>query len=340
MELKQPFAIQRRKTAFTLVELLVVITIIGILIALLLPAVQAAREAARRLQCNNNLKQIALALHNYHETNQTLPFGSSYSTAATRTDAGTWASFILPYIEQQGVFDLLDFNYPMGDARNAAAAAIEIQTFACPSDPQSSEPILENRRWSPGTSESGYRGTWNPTNAMGLWYPGCTGPTCPDFCLFSADNTASPNNPTCQGCNWGTESGGFCIADGLKGEAAFAGMFGRAKVGIPFSRVSDGLSNTLMIGETLPGHCRYNCMYCNNFPVATTHVPLNLMDSMEEDPTMANGYIRSGGFKSLHPGGVGFALGDGSVRFINETVDYVLINQLGTRAGGEVVKVP
>jgi type II secretory pathway pseudopilin PulG len=311
--------------------LLVVITIIGILVALLLPAVQAAREAARRMQCTNNLKQIGLALHNYHEAQNTLPFASGYNAAVT----GTWAAFILPNLEQQGVFDLFNFRYSMGDAANERAVATTIPAFACPSDPAASRPIMENR--TPGTTSAGGS---NPIRAMGLWYPACTGPTTPDFCTsFCYNSTPGPNNPCCQGCNWGTSTGGFCVAAGLKGEACFAGMFGRSTAGVSFNRVTDGLSNTLMVGESLPGHNVYNCAYCPNFPVATTHVPLNLMETMD-DTTIAQPAIRTAGFKSMHPGGVNFAVADGSVHFMNETTDYLLVNRLGTRAGGEAVMVP
>jgi hypothetical protein len=94
-----------------------------------------------------------------------------------------------------------------------------------------------------------------------------------------------------------------------------------------------------MVGESLPGHNVYNCAYCPNFPVATTHVPLNLMETMD-DTTIAQPAIRTAGFKSMHPGGVNFAVADGSVHFMNETTDYLLVNRLGTRAGGEAVMVP
>jgi prepilin-type N-terminal cleavage/methylation domain-containing protein/prepilin-type processing-associated H-X9-DG protein len=337
----KPSSVVRRRQfgrAFTLVELLVVITIIAILIALLLPAVQAAREAARQLQCANNLKQIALALHHYHDANKTLPFGAPFKNTATNPVTGTWAAFLLPFLERQTVFDRFDFKYGMHDARNAPAAAIVVPAFACPTDPLSSKPILENRIWSPGSTTT--PGIQNPTRAMGLWYPACIGPTAPDFCYFCpAGNTASPNNPCCQGCNWGTESGGFCRAGGITGEACFTGMFGRSCYSISFNKVTDGLSNTLMVGETLPGHNLYNCAYCTNMSVATTHTPINLMNTWEMPAPLGSSQYTCG-FKSLHPGGLNFALGDGSVRFINETIDYILFNKLGTRAGGEVASVP
>ena len=98
--------IRLARRAFTLVELLVVIAIIGILVALLLPAVQAAREAARRTSCTNNIRQLGLALVNYHDAHKTLPFGSGYLNART----GTWVSAILPYMEEQSLYDRFDFN--------------------------------------------------------------------------------------------------------------------------------------------------------------------------------------------------------------------------------------
>src|SRR5688572_14678695 len=105
-----------RRAAFTLVELLVVIAIIGILIALLLPAVQAAREAARRTHCTNNLKQIAIGMHNFHSVYNTLPHGTSYGLSSTSTvlpgtnRSGTWASSILPFIEQEALYEEFDFS--------------------------------------------------------------------------------------------------------------------------------------------------------------------------------------------------------------------------------------
>ena len=310
--------------AFTLVELLVVITIIGILIALLLPAVQAAREAARRMQCTNNLKQIGLALHNYHDAHNVLPFGAGYQIAMT----GTWATFILPYMELQGLYDTIDFRSDMGGTKNAAAAMTVLPAFACPSDPIAASPILTDR-----IQENMPPYGSNPVTAMGLWYPACIGPTTPDYCLYSSDPAA------CQGCNYGNWPGGFCTAAKLTGEACFSGMFGRSTVCVCFSMVKDGLSNTLMVGETLPSQNQYNCVFCNDRPVASTHIPLNTMADMTIDPS-GLAYVRASGFKSMHSGGVNFAAGDGSVHFLSETIDYLLFNRLGSRNGGETVSIP
>ncbi|MFW5693503.1 MAG: DUF1559 domain-containing protein, partial [Thermoguttaceae bacterium] len=153
-----------KSQAFTLVELLVVIAIIGILIALLLPAVQSAREAARRMQCSNNLKQIGLALHNYHTAHKTLPYGANFGQGT----GATWAAMILPYLEQQNVYDAFDFTLPVWHEQNEQAVQSVIPAYICPSDPASSEPLQGGR------IQTGSR---NPGKSMGLWYPTSMGPT-------------------------------------------------------------------------------------------------------------------------------------------------------------------
>src|SRR5262245_15791655 len=125
------------RLAFTLVELLVVIAIIGILVALLLPAVQSAREAARRMQCGNNLKQLGLALLNYESSRGVFPFGCGGTSGGARyAQTGTWAAFILPQLEQQNLFDTFDFKRHMNDPANQKAVSTIVPGFICPSDPE------------------------------------------------------------------------------------------------------------------------------------------------------------------------------------------------------------
>ena len=226
-----------RIRAFTLVELLVVVTIIGILISLLLPAVQAAREAARRMQCANNLKQIGLALHAYHAACGTLPF----ATGLGGSSGGTWPAFILPQLEQQGLFDAIDFNSRLFAPVNQRAVTTVVSVFICPTDPQSAQPILSGRA---------EVNLWNPESCLGLWYPACMGPTQPDYCTLCPDPVSSPSNFCCQGNNFGTWPPGNAV-----------GMFGRYPTSFSFDTVRDGLSNTTMAGETLPGHYIWNGAY-------------------------------------------------------------------------------
>lgn len=128
---------RRPQVAFTLVELLVVISIIGTLIALLLPAVQAVREASRRMQCHNNLHQIGLALHNYHAAFRKLPPGAIEVRPQVRNGKQlAWSAFVLPFLEQSSVYEGIDFEYPFDHPRNAEAGATAIETYLCPSTPR------------------------------------------------------------------------------------------------------------------------------------------------------------------------------------------------------------
>lgn len=306
--------------AFTLVELLVVIAIIGILIALLLPAVQAAREAARRGQCANHLHQIGVAMHNYHSTHGMLPFACGNWNSVPRT--GTWAAFLLPYLEQQAVYDQFDFNVEMRDPKNAQVVQSIIPTYICPSDPEAATPVFTNRY------------PHNPNPAFGLWYPVSIGPTFMDGCPFCPGGKrpwqcTDPDVFCCQGCNFGSS--------GPPGNSV--GMFGRYAMKIRLEYVKDGTSNTIMAGETLPGHCKFMGAFAPNFCVSGTSIPLNIMEDDRKMSVTETWYI-SCGFKSKHPGGANFIMGDASVHFFAESIDYKLYNALGTREGGEPVSVP
>ena len=126
-----------RRTAFTLIELLVVIAIVATLVALLLPAVQKMRDSANLLTCKNNLRQIGMALHDYHNVNGSFPVGYYDPTPWPQTDNGPgwgWASFLLPFLEQQPLYELIDFSLDVGDPANAAVVTTYLKVFRCPSD--------------------------------------------------------------------------------------------------------------------------------------------------------------------------------------------------------------
>ena len=320
----------KRKTGFTLVELLVVIAIIGILIALLLPAVQATREAARRMQCSNNLKQIGLGMINYEAAHGVFPFGcGGLVSQPDYAQAGTWAAFILPQLEQQNAYDQFDFSKHVTDPANQTAVSTVIDIFICPTDPGGREPLGKATPPQPHN---------NPANCMRIWYTVSMGPThdgtsLTNGCPYCPDVTPSSTNYCCQGYNYGS----WGAPDGSIRSGSFVGMFGRIPLSIAASHVRDGLSNTIMAGETLPGHCEWNGAYYQNFPAAATVTPLNAMNNYLEG---GGNWQHTCGFKSLHPGGANFVLGDGSVHFLSETIDYQLFNGLGTRAGDEVVTLP
>jgi prepilin-type processing-associated H-X9-DG protein len=189
-------------------------------------------------------------------------------------------------------------------------------------------------------------------DAQGLWYTASVGPTIPDICFFDEALSPAESAKVCMGRNFGTEppdnstkaprcAGGSraipCIQQG-----AFVGMFGRTiKTGVEFRKVTDGLSKTFMVGETLPAHWLNNCVFCNNFPLSSTHIPLNLKtpEAIDTAEPLKREFWRSSGFKSEHAGGVvNFLMGDGSVIGISDTMDYFVYNAYGTTAGGETLQ--
>ena len=332
---------QRKPSAFTLVELLVVIAIIGVLVALLLPAVQAAREAARRSQCLNNLRQVSLGLLNYESARKALPGGSGWGWGSAgnqyyaKQRPGNWVTSILPYMEQTSIANSLDMKLLMNNPRNLPITTTTvIQTLICPSDEEAAQPLLENR-----ANGGVVGGGAMPPVSQGLWYTGSMGPTIPDYCRFSG----TPER--CMGAHMGTSDSlpSPCFA-GVKGLSCpdrdvCVGVLCRTQKELPLRRIEDGGSNTFLIGETLPAHCVYNCVFCDNFPLSSTQIQLNNLtaDDKKDAVEGEKKYSETSGFKSAHPGGVHMAMVDGSARFFDEAMDPLLFNALGSKASGETI---
>ncbi len=324
--------------AFTLVELLVVIAIIGILISLLLPAVQAAREAARQTQCTNNLKQIGVALHNYHATYGCFPAGNIYEGVCCNVEAkSTWGLSLLPYIEQQPLFDQFDFTASTADAVNDPVVATHIALYACPSDLP-----METR-----VPDSGF-GATKSTGTRNVLY-----------------RTSSYISVAGTSVSAGSFTSGTGFFDGfVKTDVEYPVYHGAMEqplnqrgpmhtVGVnrliceSFASIRDGSSNTLLVGErhssTLPGR-RPMWAYGYTAHAMGSIIPHTeaLLPDMQRCLDLVGGSNKpcARGWGSFHPGGIQFVLCDGSVRAISPMIDTTLFVGLGTIARGELVQVP
>lgn len=327
-----------KRTGFTLIELLVVIAIIAILIALLLPAVQQAREAARRSQCKNNLKQLGLALHNYHDTNGMFPIGGTEipNNWYAPPDVGMLVR-LLPFLDQGALFNKLDMAGSLPDTSYATTAThrrvpyqrldgnrefrtIELQVFKCPTDPNNG-PIngWAQSNYGISTGSQFFSSSGNPT-------------LCQPFNVYAEKGAAGTGTG-----NWG---------DTLN-KLQLSGIGNRFGVSIRFQDVRDGTSNTIHFGETVSGCLAdFRTSWTSSHSVFTTVTPLNdftTCGGIGKQPsnpscTANNNYNYGKGFRSLHDGGAHFVLADGSVRFLSENIDHAgTFQALGGRADGKVV---
>jgi prepilin-type N-terminal cleavage/methylation domain-containing protein/prepilin-type processing-associated H-X9-DG protein len=306
--------------AFTLIELLVVIAIIAILIGLLLPAVQKFREAAARLKCGNNLKQLALGVHNYHDANGVLPI-NTLTTESLAQPNWSWLARILPYIEQGNLATV--GNIPaasMSDPAAQAAMAAEVANFICPSD-------SANR--GTRTNEFNITGT-----AVGMTnYKGVSGANWGN----DSNMAGGAGIPFTSDARWRNPS----ISGNYNGLDAGDGCFYRTDYRRPMGLlgITDGTSNTFMIGEDVPAmneHCDWAFANhangtCGIGPNATTTAGANFA------PTdWPNVYS----FHSVHKSGLNFAFADGSVKMIRPSIDLTQYRAFATIASGEVVQAP
>jgi len=318
-----------RRRGFTLIELLVVIAIIAILVALLLPAVQQAREAARRTECKNKLKQLGLALHNYHDSIGRFPYSASWFWQGTHvlipnSKAHTWNELLFPYLDLANIYNRIDFNYHANEAPNLVL--FDFQKFAyqqCPSNPFGDKFVTilgntftgsgmnngQNQCYAPsigGANQNGTSGTGN------RWYDfprDCTGAGDPCAVTNSGIYTNNPSQTP--------------------------GMFaGSGVVSLRLRDVSDGTSNTFLLLERRGELLTYTNMFSYNWQGVITGLKPN---SLQIDVTNDTAYDKNGGASSYHSGGIHSVLVDGSVKFISNNINFVTYNNLGNKADGNLV---
>ncbi|MCI0462748.1 MAG: DUF1559 domain-containing protein [Gemmataceae bacterium] len=318
------------RSGFTLIELLVVIAIIAVLIGLLLPAVQKVREAANRMSCQNNLKQLGLALHDFHDVNNSFP-------PARIDDGATWATHILPFIEQDNMHRAFDYLKPWPDQPNKAALQVPVKTFICPS------------RRSPMLSVGG---DWG--NGIGGWLPylprdyvanrnkNLPGPVS-DYASVFAHHSIMADRTEYRGC-LGGQTGLLLTVCNPPG-------FPDSKNRTNIASASDGLSNTLLVGEKhvrphLLGHGPGtsigqndgdNCIFNGDQAQTLGRIagPAFLLATHPQET--GNPQFR---FGSYHPGVVNFVFGDGSVRALTTSIDGTNLGRLASRNDGQVYTGP
>ncbi len=309
----------RRRSGFTLIELLVVIAIIAILIALLLPAVQQAREAARRTQCRNNLKQLGLAIHNYHDNYNCIPIADVNGTS---TPISAHAR-LLPGMDQAPLFNLVDFNFPYNHANNNTARMVTVPAFVCPSN-------VDNL---PGTLGGRNTYYWNAGNGVVMYDSGSTG------------------QPPANGVIYHQRKVGFRdITDGLSNTAAMS----EKMTGDGSNSISSPRTDTFQPG-TYPNNADEAQQQCN----ATDTTDLTKQGYSNVGAPWLQQYHSTNQYNhvlppngrscmyppgristtanSQHVGGVHVLLCDGSVRFVSDNLHIGTWRALGSVAGGEVL---
>ena len=306
-----------QNSGMTLIEVLLVVAIIGTLVALLMPGIQAARESARRATCLNNLKQLGIAISNYEATKKVFPPGAIWDRwppKDKRRRHGSILVHLLPYVEQQALYDAFDFkqldiDYAVFPGTNQRIGSTRVETYVCPSD--------DHDGTFAGTAVHNYSASNGPTEVY--------------------------DNPECSCAN--SYDKRFQLAP-IDNEDNFAGPFTRLGISTKPSQITDGLSKTIFMGEVrvpCSVHARAGWAYTNNGNgYCTTLITINYDSCDDSAPDACNRpctWNTDVGFKSAHPGGAQFLFGDGSVHFLNETIDYQTYQYLGAKADGQAASI-
>jgi prepilin-type processing-associated H-X9-DG protein len=350
------------RVGLTLVELLATIAIIGLLVALLLPAVQSARESARRMSCSSKLRELGNALSGFTASRGAFPGSSSgcyycpsnpsggsnlpqfvaveqelrTATGGMANSAWNWLTQLLPYMDQQNLYDRLDFNQLAYSPAMQAVGRTLLPALICPSDTRGSSPLF------------GGLSTRTPQTMMPSWYVGSAGPVETNCYYPNVNNSPTrTNSPYCDVANrpWCAQPVSGDPSRPAPALTSVSGVFAGNFRGLPVAKVADGLSNTIALGETLPYPWRlYNWILTG--PTATLNIPFNMpfSDKLTGDLGGYNYTIpntngihwtlcETQGIRSEHPMAVNVAFCDGSVRTLAASIDYRVQCALATIRG-------